>query len=78
MRVHHIAGAVVAVWTLSAVVVAGGTAHVTSLAGWLALVVFGGLPALGLWLWANDPADTMSASVHRIRDEYRTPPPARH
>jgi hypothetical protein len=78
MRLHHIAGAVVALWALSAVVVTTGTASVTPFGGWLALAVFSGLPAFTLWLWANDPGDTMNAGVHRIRDEYRTPPPARH
>jgi cytosine/uracil/thiamine/allantoin permease len=72
MKIQDIAAAVVAVWALSAVTVLFGSAHITSFTDVLALAIFGVWPPLVIWFRLNDPGETMSATVRRIREESHT------
>ena len=69
MQLPQIKIALIVAWVLSAIVVLIGSAQVTSMSHRLALVVFGVLPPLVLWFWWNDPSQTMSESIHQVRDE---------
>jgi hypothetical protein len=77
MKLQQIKIMLSAVWVLAAIVVLIGSAHVTSMTDRLALTVFSALPPLAMWFWWNDPSQTMSESIHGVRDEWRaTRPPA--
>jgi hypothetical protein len=55
-------------WALAAFVLAAGTAHLTTMADRVALMLVGVLPPAVLWFWWRAPSETMSETIHRIRD----------
>jgi hypothetical protein len=77
MKLQQIKIALAAVWVLSAVMVLISSAHVTSMTDRLAVAIFGVLPPLAMWFWWNDPSQTMSQSIHQVRDEERATRPRR-
>jgi hypothetical protein len=70
MKLQQIKTALAAVWVLSAIVVIS-SGQVTSMTDRLPVAIFGMLPLLAMWFWWNDPSQTMSESIHRVRDEGR-------
>jgi hypothetical protein len=76
MKIQDLAVGVVVVWALSAVTAAIGSAQVTSWTDIVTLAIVGGFPPLAIWFRLNDPAETLNASIHRIREESHAPQPA--
>lgn len=73
MKLQHAKLALAAVWAGAAVMVMVGTAQVASNADRIALAIFGVMPPMLLWFSWNEPAPTMSESIHAVRDEGRSP-----
>jgi hypothetical protein len=48
------------------------TAQVTSNIDRMAMAIVGIMPPLALWFWWNEPAQTMSESIHAVRNEGRS------
>jgi len=71
MKLQRIKTAIAAVWVLSAIVLLIGSAHVTSTTDRMVLTLFGILPPLAMWFFWNDPSQTLSESIHVVRDEGR-------
>jgi hypothetical protein len=71
MKLPQIKIALATVWMLSVFIAAIAFADVTSMANRLALAMVGVLPALAMWFWWHDPAQTLSESIHGVRDEGR-------
>jgi HAMP domain-containing protein len=77
MTVLNIKIALALVWVLSAITVLMGSAHLTSTTNRVALAMFGILPPLAMWFWWNDPTQSLSESIHQVRDERIAPRPNR-
>jgi ABC-type nickel/cobalt efflux system permease component RcnA len=77
MKLQQIKTVLAAVWVFAVIVVFIGSAHATSTSDRLLLVAFALLPPVAMWLWWQDPSQTLSESIHGVRDEKpATKPPA--
>jgi hypothetical protein len=73
MQLQHMKVVFAAVWAILVVAIMVGTGHVTSLTDRFTLGLFAVLPPLAVWFWWNDPARTMSESIHEVRDAGGSP-----
>lgn len=73
MTLQQIKLTLAVIWVLAAVMALAGTAHITSITDRIALGIFGLLPPLAMWFWWHDPSQTMSESIHKVRDSERAP-----
>ncbi len=72
MKIQQIKIALTAVWMLAAMMILVGSVHLTSMIDRIGLAIFGVLPPLALLYWWNEPVQTLSESIHRVRDEGRS------
>lgn len=78
MNSQQVTMVLAALWVISAITVLVGSAHATSMADRVALTIFGIFPPVAVWFWWNQPSQTLSESIHQVRDEGRaTRPPTR-
>lgn len=68
MQLQHMKVLFATVWVILVIAIMVGTGHVTSMSDRLTLGLLAVLPPLAMWFWWNDPARTMSESIHEVRD----------
>jgi hypothetical protein len=71
MKLQQIKIAIATVWALTILIALIAFANGMSMTNRLALVALGVLPPVAMWLWWHDPVQTLSESIHGVRDEGR-------
>jgi hypothetical protein len=67
MKSEHVKLALAAVWMLLAVVIVAALGDLKSPSGAVMLAAFALAPPTAMWFWWNDPAETLSESIHAVR-----------
>jgi ABC-type nickel/cobalt efflux system permease component RcnA len=66
MKLQHTKATLTAIWVLAMLAFAS-PANTTSISEWTTLAALTVIPPIALWLFWNDPAQSMSESIHRAR-----------
>lgn len=59
---------IAAVWIVLAVVLVAAMGYLRSPSDVVMLAVLALAPPTAMWFWWNDPAETMSESIHAVRE----------
>jgi hypothetical protein len=71
MKLQQMKIVLATVWVLSVIAVLMAFADVMSTTNRFALAMLGVLPPVAMWLWWHEPSQTISESIHGVRDEGR-------
>jgi hypothetical protein len=67
MKSQYVKLVLAAVWVLLAVAVVAGLGYLRSPSDVLMLAALALAPPAAMWFWWNDPAETLSESIHAVR-----------
>ena len=67
MKSQHVKLMLAAVWMVLAVVIVAALGYLRSPSDVLLLAALALAPPAAMWFWWNDPAETMSESIHAAR-----------